>query len=252
MNARLILCTSLLLLVVGCLNLKQPAVNIDYYQIEYEPVNPPASKPLDAVLGVRNFTIATAYDSNRLVYREGPFERNTYFYKRWITNPAAMITSSLFKDLQHSRNYLAVAAVPGPTKWDYEIQGFVRDIYENDVGDSWHAVIDLEITCIKGMPMNPKRRVLFQRNYHTSVPCKSKDPKAVVAAMSAAVQEISIELQKDVYKAVQESLKEKVKEKTEKDVKEEVEEAVEEAKELSKRQKEISEKAYKTDVILRE
>lgn len=207
MNSRLILCASLLLLVTGCLNLKQPAVKINYYQIEYEPMNVPTPKPLDVVLGVRDFDIATTYNSNRLVYKKGAFERDTYFYNRWITNPAAMITTATLSDFIHSRTYRAVVPIPGATKWNYEIQGYVRDIYENDLGNNWHGVIDLEITLIKGMPTDLKRRVLFQNSYHSSVPCAGKNPKAVIAAMSEAMQAISIELQGDVYKAIKDNLK---------------------------------------------
>ncbi|MEE9201394.1 MAG: ABC-type transport auxiliary lipoprotein family protein [Candidatus Brocadiales bacterium] len=207
MNLRLILCASFLLLVTGCFNLRQPAPNIDYYQIDYKAMNMPTPKTLDTVLGVQNFTVATAYDNNRLVYKIGPFERDTYFYKRWITNPGAMITSALTKDLQNSGSYRAVTGVPGRLKWDYEIQGYLRDIYEDDMGDNWKCVIDLEITLIRGTAGSSKRWVLFQKNYHSSIPCNGKGLRAVVAAMSEAMQVISIELQGDVYNAVKDDLK---------------------------------------------
>lgn len=224
MKLNILLCTALLLLVTGCFSLEQPAVNIDYYQIEYGPANPSASDQLDTVLGVRRLTIAAAYDHDRLVYKEGAFERQTYYYHRWITNPADMIQDALIKDLQHSGNYRAVVAAPGPTAWDYEVQGYVREIYENDLGQNWESVIDLDIAFIRAPPGASNKRVLFQKNYRASAACMGKDPKAVVAAMSTAMQEISVALQTDIYKAVQEDLKED----TEKNAKEEVKEEVKE------------------------
>lgn len=223
MNSNLFLYAAFLLLVAGCVNLKQPAVKVDYYQIEYEPANSPASEPLDAVLGVRRFTVAAAYDHDRMVYKEGAFERQTYYYHRWITNPAEMIRDAILKDLQRSGNYRAVVQVPGTTAWNYEIQGYVREIYENDLGQHWESILDLDVTLIKTPPETSKRRALFQKNYRTSAVCENKDPKAVVAAMSTAMQKISYELQKDVYVAVQEDLKKDEKE-TEGEIKEKIKE----------------------------
>ena len=241
MNLNLFLCTALLLLLTGCLSLEQPAVNIDYYQIEYAPVNPSASEQLDTVLGIRRFTIATAYDHDRMVYKEGAFERQTYYYHRWITNPAEMIRDALIKDLQHAGHYRAVVAVPGPTAWDYEVQGYVREVCENDLGQNWESVVDLDITFIRTPPETSKRRVLFQKNYRASAACRGKDPKAVVAAMSTAMQEISAVLQTDIYKAIQEDLKENVG----KDVKEEVKEEVKEGAKEDVKKEDVKEEGVK-------
>lgn len=208
MNLNLLLCAAFLFITAGCINLKQPSINVDYYQIEYRPMNLPAPEPLDVVVGVRSFKIAAAYDHDRMVYKEDTFERQTYYYHRWITNPAEMVQNALLKDLQHSGNYRAVTPVPGSAVWDYEIQGFIHEIYESNLSKDWEAVIDLEITLIKTPPTTSKKKVLFQKNYRTTVTSDSKDPKAVVAAMSSAVQVISIELQKDIYKAVQDDVKE--------------------------------------------
>jgi cholesterol transport system auxiliary component len=177
-------------------------VKVDYYQIEYEPMDSPASEPLDVVLGIRNFTISSAYDHDRIVYKEDTFKRQNYYYHRWITNPSAMIKNILLKDLQSSGVYRAVTLIPGGIVWDYEIQGHIHEISESDLGKNWTAVIDLEITLIKTPSTSSIRKVLFQKNYHHSSICEKKEPAAVVAAMSAAVKELSIELQKDIYKAV--------------------------------------------------
>ena len=192
MKACLFLSVMALLLSAGCLSLKQPAIKVDYYQIEYDPVTRSKPEPLDIVLGVRHFGAAAAFNNDRIVYREGKHEWQTYYYHRWITNAIEMVRDALLRDLQLSNNYRAVVPVPGTTPWGYEIRGYVQDIYENDMGTSWKSVIDLNITFIKTPPRISRRRVIFQKNYHASVPSESKDPKAVVAAMSAARQIISI------------------------------------------------------------
>jgi ABC-type uncharacterized transport system auxiliary subunit len=202
-----------LLVCAGCLNLKQPAVKVDYYQIEYGPLNSPASEPLDVVVGLRNFTIASTYDHDRIVYKEDTFKRQTYYYHRWITNPGAMVKNALLKDLQDSGCYRAVTSIPGNVTWNYELQGHIHEISESDVGNDWTAVIDLEVTFIKIPPKESARRILFQKNYHHSAVCGKKEPVGVVAAMSEAVKGLSIELQQDIYKAIQDDLqKEKTKE----------------------------------------
>ncbi|MCP4364527.1 MAG: hypothetical protein GY800_04440, partial [Planctomycetes bacterium] len=164
-------------------------------------------EPLDIVLGVRYFDAAAAFDSDRIVYKKGQGEWQTYFYHRWITNATEMVRDALVKDLQLSDNYLAVVPVPGAIPWDYEIGGYVQGIYENDLGGGWESVINLYITFIKSPPKTTQRKVLFQENYHAAVPCKGKDPKAVVAAMSTAMQQIAAKLQQDIDKAVVEEEK---------------------------------------------
>ncbi len=207
MNLRHILCVTLVLLTAGCLDLKQPAVKVDYYQVEYGPAQSPASEHIDVVLGVRGFAIAATYDHNRMVYKDGTYERETRFYHRWVTNPADMVRDALFKDLKHSGNYSAVVQAPGSTAWNYEVQGYIQDIYENDLGGKWESVLNLDIILIGARSEILNERILFQKSYGASVVCKGKTPQAVVAAMSEAIEDISTKLQGDIYKAVQEDIK---------------------------------------------
>lgn len=208
MNAFIFLSVMALLFSAGCLNLKQPALKVDYYQIEPKPVKRSKPEPLNIVLGVRYFDAAAAFDSDRIVFKEGQNEWQMYFYHRWITNATEMVRDALLKDLQLSDNYLAVVPVPGAIPWDYEIGGYVQGIYENDLGSGgWESVINLYITFIKSPPETAQRKVLFQENYHAAVPCKGRDPKAVVAAMSTAMQQIIAKLQQDIDRVVVEEEK---------------------------------------------
>lgn len=207
MNSQLGLAFISLLLYTGCINLQHPPAKVDYYQIEYGPMGSPASEPLDVVLGMRNFTIASTYDHDRIVYKEDTFKRQAYYYHRWITNPSAMVKNALLKDLQDSGRYRAVTPIPGGMMWDYEILGHVHEISEEDLGKDWTAVIDLEVTFIKSPSKESAKKILFQRNYHYSAVCEKKEPLSVVVAMSTAVRELSVKLQQDVYKAVQDDVK---------------------------------------------
>ncbi len=210
MHFRFVLGVILLSLACGCFNLKQPAVKVDYYQIEYELPNPPTSEALDVVLGIRDFTIASTYDHDRVIYKEETYERQAYYHHRWITNPSDMLKNALLKDFQNSAAYRAIILIPGSIIWDYEIQGHIHEILESDLGESWSSVIDLEITFIKTPPKESVRKVIFQKNYRHSAICQKKEPKAVVVAMSEAVKELSVALQNDVYKAVQEDIQKNI------------------------------------------
>jgi ABC-type uncharacterized transport system auxiliary subunit len=202
-----VFCLLLAFLTIGCINLKQPAIKVDYYQIEYGPLNSPTSEPLDVVLGLRSFTIATAYDHDRIVYEEEAFKRQSYYHHRWVANPSAIIRNALLKDLQNSGCYRAVTLIPGSITWDYELHGHIHEIGEKDMGENWTAVIDLEITFIKAPAGRSVKKILFQKNYRHSATCEKKEPVAVVVAMSQAVKELSLELQKDIYKAIQNEMK---------------------------------------------
>ncbi|MHC4204786.1 MAG: hypothetical protein ACYSTT_09045, partial [Planctomycetota bacterium] len=56
------------------------------------------------ILEVRRFTIASAFNSNSLIYRVGEFEYESDFYNEFLVSPTAMITEKV-------RNWLTESGV---------------------------------------------------------------------------------------------------------------------------------------------
>jgi ABC-type uncharacterized transport system auxiliary subunit len=102
------LCVSVFFLVGGCVSFKQPRNRIQHYTLEYVSPEITDLKPLPVSLKVERFSVAPAYNTNRIIYRDGSFKRDEYFYHKWRANPADMVASFLSRDIRNSGLFKAV------------------------------------------------------------------------------------------------------------------------------------------------
>ena len=65
---------------VSCAGLKQPKPEIQYYTLEYTSPQISASEPVSALIRFEPFEATAPYHSDRMIYREGAFKRDAYFY----------------------------------------------------------------------------------------------------------------------------------------------------------------------------
>jgi ABC-type uncharacterized transport system auxiliary subunit len=188
------------LLLCGCVgSLRVPAPEVREYRLDY---SPPAinSTPLPVVLHVSRFRAAAAYARQPIVYRDGAYATGTYFYHRWIANPASLLADLLARDLAASGLYRAIQQGASILAADYELVGEVDEFEERLSREGCRAHLSLRILLIRTRATdNP---VVMQRSYVAGEPCESRTPEAFVAAMSRAVQDVSARLQQDVYAAI--------------------------------------------------
>lgn len=184
----------------GCMNLKQPPEKISYYSFEYDSPNAGVKKQLPFVLRVKRFQVSPLYTSNKIVFRDAAFKRDTYSYHRWHSNPRDMVSYFLARDLKASQAFKAVFSVDDSTPCSYAIDGAVEEFFEQDNADSWEAVLSLEITLSKEEEPDASKRILMQRSYRTRQTCSHKNPASLAEAMSKAMSEISGKIISDVYR----------------------------------------------------
>lgn len=189
----------ILLLTLSCaIPQKKPARRIDYYTLEYPPPETQTTASVPAALAVRHFQIAPAYNTNKIVYREKEFVRNTYHYHKWRANPAELVAYFLARDLQHSAAFQAVFTPDQSQPVTHFLEGTVDDFFEYDLAQTWEAVLSVSVTLLKAKEPDISKRILLQRHYSVRKPCQRKNPQALASAMSEAMAELSQRIRNDI------------------------------------------------------
>ena len=193
----LMLCLTLPL--AACLNLKQPKNKIEYYTLEYDPPAVGNHQPLPHVIRVQRFSVSPIYNSNRIIYRDKSYKRQAYTYYKWQANPAKFVTYYLSRDLQESGLFKAVLPAHGRFAPAFLVEGTVNDFLERDGENPWEAVLSVSIVFMDEKETDISRKILFQKTYRTEKPCRQRNPRALAAAMSLAMSEISGKIINDLY-----------------------------------------------------
>jgi ABC-type uncharacterized transport system auxiliary subunit len=191
------------LLVSGCMG-GSPNLKVSQYTLEYEPPEIEGDM-LRAVVEVKRFSVAPEYNTNKIVYRDGPYKRSEYVYQRWRANPSDLTTFFLLRDFTRSGLFLNVTGQEGVFPEAYVVEGSVDEFYELDTDEGWKAVLGLTVTLLKASEPDVTKRVLFQRSYQVEEPCAKRNPVALAEAMSRAMQQVSGDIIVDVWEAVAES-----------------------------------------------
>lgn len=187
------------ILFVACMNLKQPVNKIEYYTLEYPPPQIETLNLLPHVIRMDRFTVAPPYNTSQIIYRDRSFKRNAYVYYRWQTNPGAIVTTLLHRDVKHSGLFKAVIDSASQCSPAYRIEGMVDEFFEWDTKNEWKAILAVSVILSEKDKNDVKNRILFQKTYRKAEICRQKKPKAVAQAMSRALSKISEEMIKDVY-----------------------------------------------------
>lgn len=188
----------LFLLIVSCMNFKQPGNKIDYYTLEYEALMPKDLTPVSEVIRVFRFTVAPTYNTNQLVYRDQAFKRETYHYHKWRASPGDLVSYYLARDLKQSGLFKAVLPYDSKIPSTCLLEGTVDDFYEWDTAQSWMAVLTVTITLMAENEPDVSRKVLLQKTYRTRETCEQKNPRFLAEAMSRAMAKISGEIMHDI------------------------------------------------------
>jgi cholesterol transport system auxiliary component len=186
----------------ACVNLREPtkAEKTTFYTLEYSPPAPSDFQPLSVALRVQRFSVAPTYDTNRIIYRVGSFERDAYFYHKWRDNPGGLTSYFLSRDMRESELFEAVLSHDSRVPASHILGGRVDEFLEWDTEDVWEAILSISIVLTAVDDMEVGRRPLFQKSYHMRETCKRKTPKALAEAMSYAMSGASAKIIKDIYR----------------------------------------------------
>jgi len=189
-----------LVVLSGCVRLAQPAPPVRDYRLDY--ASPPVNgRPLPVILTVRRLRVASVYDRELIVYRDGPYTTGTYFYQHWSANPGSMVGDLLLRDFGASGVYGAVQDGPSPVPATVQLTGEIEEIEErlHQPGCSAHLQLRMLLLRLGDRRADPG---LLSKTYTEDESSTCNDPLALAAAMSRALQRISAHLQQDVYDAL--------------------------------------------------
>ena len=195
-----ILCSllALPLFLTGC---GKPPVTVYKHLLEYPSPVLPRLPQVPEGLKVELFSVAQAFNSQAMIYRPSSNQSEAYRYNRWRVNPGQMVTDFLLRDLRQSRVFAAVFGYDRTANPRFLLEGAVEEFQEVDFGDSWSAVLAVNITLLDTTKEEIPQRVLFQKNYRTEEPIMDRTPQGLAAAMSRAMEKLSTTIITDVHQA---------------------------------------------------
>lgn len=197
---------SLLLFTFGCVDLKQKAVSMQYFTLEYDPPSISGLAPLPLVIKVERFSVAPPYNSTRIIYSNGSYKRDEYFYYKWRANPGALTTYFIRRDMANAGVFDAVLPPGSRFPFTYLLEGAVEQFYEMDEGEHWMAVLSLTITVMDSKDPDVSGNVLFQKTYHKRQGCRQNNPTGLAEAMSLAMRDVSTDIIRDVYASIKDRM----------------------------------------------
>ena len=195
----LCLCLAVLFLAVGCFNFKQPRNRVQHYMLEYTSSEMKDLKPLPVSLKVDRFSVAPAYNTNRIIFRDGSFKRDEYFYHKWRANPGDMVTYFLSRDIRNSGLFKAVLPYGSELPFSCVLEGSVDEFVEWDSPEGWHGVLAVTVTLMAAKEPDVSKRILFQKTYRAEKPLTEKNPQGLTQALSLAMADISKNIIMDIY-----------------------------------------------------
>ncbi len=201
-NLKFIFILLLPFIIAGCGSLiKQPPVIIKYYQIDY-PAPLQAKEKIDKTIMVRPINISSTYNRDSLVYTENSFRCGFYQYNQWIAPPTGQIFEKFVRDLQALKCFDAVLSFGSFKTPDLRIAANIEEIGEQRKDDSTKGAVTIHFSVSESSPTNSTYKFILEKTYKAEVPCEKNNPDSLVAAISKAVQIISIDFRKDLQKIV--------------------------------------------------
>jgi cholesterol transport system auxiliary component len=201
----LLLLVSLSFLLGACPSAKQPTSKVQFYTLEYDPPQMTGVESLNSAIRMERFGVAPTYNTSRIIYREGSYKRNAYFYYKWRANPGDLVSYFLSRDMKQSGLFRAVLPHDSRVPSSHKLEGTVDEFFERDNHENWEAVLSVSIVLMAENEPAISKRILYQKTYRAEEACKQRNPKALAEAMSHAMAEISGEIIQDIYDYLKEN-----------------------------------------------
>jgi ABC-type uncharacterized transport system auxiliary subunit len=198
----LIPATLIPLLIAACSTMRQPSEKIDFYTLEYASPNVEGLKPIPATIRVERFTVAPMYNSTQIIYRDMSFRRDAYTYHKWRANPGDLVTYFLARDLRESGLFEAVSPYGMQMEARYVLEGSVDEFFESDTVKAWNAILALSTTLMVDNEPDISKRIVFQKTFRSTKPCRQRNPMGLAEAMSEAMADVSGQIIRTTYEVL--------------------------------------------------
>ncbi len=192
----------LMVLISGCSLGGKPSYLINQYALEYPSPILRELNSINELIKVEPFSVAQAFNTSAMIYREGPNLRNVDPYNRWRTKPGEMAAEYLVRDLRNSGVFRAVIPYDQSGETRYLLEGQVDEFLELSEKGGRKAVLSLHVTFLDLKMRDTAEKVIFQRDYKVVEPYPEKTPAALAQGMSRAMEKASRQIILDLQDAV--------------------------------------------------
>ena len=190
------------LLIAGCAAGSKPQFNVERYLLNYPAPSWNQRDPLPASIKFNRFSIAAAYNSTGMIFRNDAYSLDSFNYSRWAVNPADMISDSLLSDMRGSGLFRAVFSRYEAEEGRFIISGGIEEFYLRIDKSNKMALISISISMQDLQEKETGKKMIFQKKYVREQPLQEQSPRGYCQAASQAMQVVSLEIINDVYAAV--------------------------------------------------
>ena len=161
--------------LLGCFG--SPAADEFYYVLAAPAQGRNAAQ--GPTLALMPLQVAPGYESQRLVYRGSEHELRYYGYRRWAAEPGELVTRALMRHLRASGHFARVDDETHLPQAGGQLSGTIEAIEELDRGDATYARLAATL-----LLQRPDGTVLLRHDFDETRPCRTRDPRQVVALLS--------------------------------------------------------------------
>jgi ABC-type uncharacterized transport system auxiliary subunit len=191
-----------LFLITGCAGSGKPEYNVDNYLLSYPAPSWNKTDKLNTTVKFNRFSIAAAYNSANMIFRNDPYSFDSFNYSRWAVNPADMIADSLLRDMRESGYFQAVFSRYEGDEGRFLVSGGIEEFYLLMDKNNKTAVIGITISLKDTSEKETGKKIIFQKKYVREEPLQESSPRGYCQAASQAMRVISQQITDDVYAAV--------------------------------------------------
>ncbi|HOC61293.1 MAG TPA: ABC-type transport auxiliary lipoprotein family protein [Smithellaceae bacterium] len=193
---------ALLLCAAGCAGGGKPQYDVQKYLLAYPSPTWDGSAKLPVSVKVNRFSIAAAYNSTGMIFRDDAYGLDAFNYSRWAVNPADMIGDLLLADMRAGNLFQAVLSRYDLEEGRFILSGGIEEFYLQTEKKNRAARIVIAISLQDSREKETGKKMMYQKTYTREAPLQDASPKGYCAAASQAMQALSREIIGDVYSAV--------------------------------------------------
>ena len=189
----------------SCANSGKPRYDVENYLLDYQAPTFENKVKLSTTIRIYRFTIASAYNTQNMIFRTDDYTLDFFNYNRWAVNPADMTADTLLRDMQASGLFRAVFSRYTVEETRFILQGGINDFYLRIADNGKFAIISMEITLKDSLQQETTKRIVFQKKYSHEELLTDQSPHGYCQAMSKALKNLSQQITTDIYEAIKKS-----------------------------------------------
>lgn len=204
----------ILIVLTGCINLKDEYPEITYYTLKQEPNTLQFGDTLNYCLQIRDFTISDAYSSEHIFANLDKGIVDRYYYHRWQTDFNDMATDFLtlrFNTVNLFR--LGVVSSGSLAMPDYILEGQILEIFaktsdSKETGANYVNLI-IKINLLERTTTTADLPIALTKVYEQKIQRQSNSIASIPEAYGKALSFIADRMLADIYAAIDKSRIEK-------------------------------------------